>query len=274
MVSIAKAPDWARANPSGDGPPDDPEDIARFLDLLLTQMGSDIDAIEVWNEPNLTAEWSGSALPMSGAGYMQLFKAAYNAIRAHSKSIVIITAGLAPTINTDGSANDRVFLREMYQNGLGSLKDVAVGVHPYSWGNPPDQRCCNAVDGHGWDDKPQLFFLNTLETYRGIMVENGQANGSLWVTEFGWASWDGYSSSSPDEWMKYVTSDDQAAYALKAFAIGQALKYMGPMFLWNMNFANSTTIASQNQVAGYSLVVMDSQIHPRPMYDSFISKRP
>lgn len=273
MVSIAKAPDWARlTDKSGDGPPDDPEDIARFLALLLAQMGSDIDAIEVWNEPNLNAEWAG-ALPMSGAGYMQLFQAAYTAIRAYSKSIAIVTAGLAPTINTAGSVNDRVFLRQMYQKGLADLKDVAVGIHPYSWGNPPDQRCCNKVDGRGWDDKPQLFFLNTLDTYRGIMVENGHGGASLWVTEFGWASWDGYSSSAPDEWMTYNTPDNQAVYALKAFGIGQALKYVGPMFLWNMNFANPTTIAGQNQVAGYSLLVMDTPIHPRSMYDSFIRQR-
>jgi hypothetical protein len=273
MVSLVKAPDWARlSNKAADGPPDDPQEIGHFLTLLLNQMGSDIDAIEVWNEPNLKEEWTG-ALPLSGAGYMTLFHPAYDAIRAYSKTITIITAGLAPTISTDGSVNDRVFLRQMYQNGLADFKDVAVGVHPYSWGNPPDERCCNLIDGRGWDDKPQLFFLNTLDTYRGIMAENGHTGASLWVTEFGWASWDGFSSSAPDDWMAYITPDDQAAYAVRAFGIGQALKYVGAMFLWNLNFANPTTIADRNQVAGYSLLVMDTSIHPRSMYDSFIHLR-
>jgi serine/threonine protein kinase len=273
MVSIAKAPDWARpTNKTDDGPPDDPQDMAHFLALLLAQIGGDIDAIEIWNEPNLMAEWMG-ALPLNGGGYMALFRAAHDAIRAYSSSIAIITAGLAPTLNTDASVNDRVFLRQMYQNGLADFKDVAVGVHPYSWGNPPDTRCCNPIDGRNWDDKPQLFFLNTLDTYRGIMVENGHSSASLWATEFGWASWDDYSSSAPEGWMTYNTPDEQAAYALRAFGIGQALPYMGPMFLWNMNFANPTTIADQNQVAGYSLLVMSSPIHPRSMYDSFIRQR-
>jgi serine/threonine protein kinase/predicted component of type VI protein secretion system len=272
LVSIAKAPDWARPASSGDGPPDDPQDIAGFLQLLLAQMGDSIDAIEVWNEPNLLVEWTGK-LPMSGAGYMSLFRPAHDAIRAYSSSIAIITAGLAPTINTAGSTNDRVFLRQMYQNGLADFKDVGIGVHPYSWGNPPNQRCCNKVDGHSWDDQPQLFFLNTLDTYRGIMAENGDTSSQLWVTEFGWASWDGYSSSAPEAWMAYNTPDDLASYALEAFGIGQALSYTGPMFLWNLNFANPTTIAAQNQVAGYSLLVMDTSIHPRPIYDSFIRLR-
>ncbi len=273
LVSIAKAPDWARpTNKTGDGPPDDPQQFAAFLTLLLNQMGGDMDAIEVWNEPNLAAEWTG-ALPMDGSGYMALFAPAYAAIRAYSPTMTIVTAGLAPAITGDGSVNDRQFLRQMYQNGLADFTGVAIGVHPYSWGNPPNQLCCNKVDGRGWDDKPQLFFLNTLATYRGIMAENNDTDAKLWVTEFGWASWDGFSTTAPDAWMSYNTLSDQADYAIQAFGIGQALKYVGPMFLWNLNFANKTTIADDNQVAAYSLVVMDDPIHPRATYDTFVHLR-
>lgn len=273
LISIAKAPDWARADHSADGPPDDPAELGRFLTLFLAQMGANIDAIEVWNEPNLRIEWTGS-LAFSGQGYMDLFRPAYEAIRAFSPSMPIITAGLAPTIDGDGSVNDRRFLRQMYQAGLADLKDVAVGIHPYSWGNPPDMRCCDAVEGRGWDDKPQFFFLNNLDTYRGIMRENGHAASQVWVTEFGWASWDGFASSPPEAWMGYNTAQDQADYTLRAFGIGQALDFVAAMFLWNLNFANATTVAAPNQVAGYSLLLMDGgSVRPRPIYDTFIRQR-
>ena len=45
---------------TNDGPPDDPQDLADFMTLLLNQMGNSVDAIEVWNEPNLLLEWDGT----------------------------------------------------------------------------------------------------------------------------------------------------------------------------------------------------------------------
>ena len=83
LVSIAKAPNWARSNQGEAGPPDNPQDLVNFINLLLNKVGPNIDAIEVWNEPNLQREWTGT-LPFSGEGYMQLFRPAYDAIRAYS----------------------------------------------------------------------------------------------------------------------------------------------------------------------------------------------
>ncbi|MEP6984596.1 MAG: FHA domain-containing protein, partial [Chloroflexota bacterium] len=60
MLSIAKAPDWARSTTQADGPPDNPADLAKFISLMLAQIGPNISAIEVWNEPNLKREWTGS----------------------------------------------------------------------------------------------------------------------------------------------------------------------------------------------------------------------
>src|SRR5690606_13880628 len=98
LLSVAKAPTWARSNQSEDGPPDNPEVLAEFIRFMLndTKVGLSTDAIEVWNEPNLIREWRGT-LPFNGAGYMGLFSSAYNAIRAYSPEMTIVTAGLAPT---------------------------------------------------------------------------------------------------------------------------------------------------------------------------------
>ncbi len=277
LVSVAKAPDWARNTQEEDGPPYDPQLLANFMTHLLERVGREVSAIEIWNEPNLRREWVGE-LPFSGAGYMQLFRPAYDAIRAFDPNMPIVTAGLAPTgTNPElGSVDDREYLRQMYAAGLGDpyYTNVAVGVHPYSWGNPPDARCCDNIEGRSWDDDPHFFFMNTIEEYREIMVNNGHAAVQMWSTEFGWATWEGIPSEAPELWMTYNSAEQQAEYTIRAFQIGQSRDYMGPMFLWNLNFANPTLIEQRNEMVGYSLFVpLPNGGITRPLYD-WLANRP
>ncbi|MEO8396419.1 MAG: hypothetical protein ABI700_25725, partial [Chloroflexota bacterium] len=249
ILSVAKAPAWARSTQDQDGPPDDPQTYANFLTFLLQQVNAGasapiIDAVEVWNEPNLVREWTGK-LPFSGAGYMQLFNAAYKALRASSTSVQIITAGLSPTGANPGTVDDRTFLQQMYAAGLGSYHDIAIGIHPYGWANAPDAKCCSNT---GWDDNPHFFFMDTINDYRQMMVNNGQSDLQLWVTEFGWATWEGFPGQPPagSEWMLRNDRWKQANYAIRAFQIGQQTPYIGPMILWNLNFATLAGLIENN----------------------------
>lgn len=274
LLSVAKAPQWARGgDKSLSAPPDDPEALARFLKRLLEQIKpNNIDAIEIWNEPNLLREWAGT-LPFSGSGYMQLFRPAYRAIKEMSPSIHVVTAGLAPTGNSTQSVDDRVFLQQMYDAGLSEFQDVSVGVHPYGWGNPPDALCCDMSDARGWDDNPHFFFLETLNATRAIMEQNGHGGAQMWVTEFGWATWQGFPNEAPEAWMAYNSIEQQAEYALRAFQIGEERIDVGVMILWNLNFANPLLIESRGEQAGYSILVpnygADKDVNPlfvRPLY--------
>ncbi|MCE2470527.1 MAG: cellulase family glycosylhydrolase [Anaerolineae bacterium] len=254
MLSVVKAPHWARhTNRNEDGPPDDLNQFAEFLRLLLKQVGPYIDAIEIWNEPNLRREWTGSR-PISGASYMELFRVAYDAIRAYSPNITLITAGLAPTGNHSGATvDDRAFLRQMYQAGLGRYADVKIGVHPYGWGNPPDFLCCDNVEGQGWDDRPQFFFRQTIRDYASIIAAFGD-KAQMWVTEFGWATWEDYPTEAPDPWMSYNSAQDQMNYSMRAFEIGQSRADIGVMILWNLSYAEERTVYNRIELAGYSLL--------------------
>lgn len=82
LISVAKAPDWARppaVRGIEDGPPADPQHLADFIAAFVRDVKPEfIDAIEVWNEPNLIREWRGGTI--SGADYMRYFRAAYEAI--------------------------------------------------------------------------------------------------------------------------------------------------------------------------------------------------
>lgn len=274
VVSIAKAPSWARNNIMGDGAPTDPQALANFITFTLERMGREIDVIEIWNEPNLRREW-GYDREFSAASYMELFRAGYDAVRAYSPDILVVTAGLAPTGTTDATINDRDYLRQMYAAGLADphYQNIAIGAHPYGWGNPPDARCCQLSDDRGWDDQPQFFFLDTLEDYREIMVANGDVNRQLYVTEFGWATWTGVPGEAPDRWMTYNTPQQQADYTLRAFEIGQSLDYVGPMILWNLNFANPTLVEQRSEIVAYSLFVSVPGLPERPLYN-LLAQRP
>jgi hypothetical protein len=277
LVSIAKAPAWARSNRSESGPPDDPQALANFLTLMLNEFGNVIDAVEIWNEPNLLREWQGQAL--NGASYMRYFAPAYQAINEYSQRsmtdprfpreapVIVVTAGLAPTGTSDFSVDDRDYLQQMYNAGLANYPDVAIGSHPFSWGNPPDVRCCNAVEGQGWDDDPHFFFSHTIEDYRNIMVNNGHANNRIWVTEFGWATWDRFPGDAPEEWMRYNDQWSQAHHTLRAFQIGQSTDYIGPMMLWNMNFGwLASLVENRDERAAYSLLTRLQPQQERPLY--------
>jgi polysaccharide biosynthesis protein PslG len=272
MLSIAKAPQWARGtNQAEDGPPDNPQALIDFLQLLITTTKPEfIDAIEIWNEPNLRREWQGR-FAFNGAGYMELFVPVHAALRSFAPNIHIITAGLAPTGNSDNSVNDREYLQQMFDAGLTNYPDVSIGVHPYGWGNPPDALCCDTSSARGWDDQPQFYFLNTLNDYRAIMIQNGFEGVQMWVTEFGWATWQGFPNEAPEPWMVYNTPEQQAEYTLRAFQMGQERMDVGPMILWNLNFANETLIENRNEIAGYSLLApnLSGQGDPllvRPLY--------
>jgi hypothetical protein len=259
LLSIAKAPRWTRSTQAEDGPPDNPQQLADFLTLILrdTKIGQSIDAVEIWNEPNLQREWQG-ILPLNGAGYMQLFQPSYQAVRAYSPAMTIVTAGLAPTSNLPGTVDDRDYLQQMYDSGLRNLvgdPNLVIGAHPYGWANAPETRCCGDPQSEpGWDDNPHFFFLENIESTHAIMERNGHGGGKIWPTEFGWSTWTGIPSNPPEAWPTYINPVQQADYIIRAFQFGQNTDYIGPMFLWNLNFANETTIQNGNEIAGFSLI--------------------
>jgi hypothetical protein len=92
----------------------------------------------------------------------------------------------------------------------------------------------------------------------------------MWVTEFGWATWEGLQSEPPEVWMRYNSALQQAEYTIRAFEIGQSRDFMGPMFLWNLNFANQALIEERNEMVGYSLLVPGLDI--RPLYHALANR--
>jgi len=266
MLSIVKAPDWARSTTEEDGPPINYEDYNDFVKFIVLRYKGKIDAIEIWNEPNLGREWRGGTL--NGAEYVRLLAGAYNTIKTvyPEGNITVISAGLAPTGVNDGvtAVDDRTYFRQMYEAGVQNWAD-AIGIHPYGWGNPPWTRCCGDWGGaptHNND--PTFFFLNTIEDYRAIQEEFGDGNRKLWATEFGWGTMDGLDRPIPEDspFFAYVDQGKQADYIVEAFRMGQDMDFMGPMILWNLNIAIFQ--GSDNSQSGYS--ILELQDRPREAF--------
>lgn len=278
LISVVNAPDWARPigfDPNLEGPPADPVHLANFIQTFIRATKPEdnrIAAIEIWNEPNLIREWNG--MPMNGQTYMTYFDAAYRAIKEVAPNITVVTAGLAPVCGISDTVCDREFLRQMYAGGLANYPDVKIGIHPYSWANPPDSTCCTTE--RGWADNVVFYFLDTLNEYRQIMIQNGDADGKLWITEFGWGTYQGVGKNGTDlsaippgaEFFGLLTAEQQAQYVIRALEMLQTpplSDFVEVSILWNLNFALVGDInANPSEQAGYS--ILDASGYPRLVY--------
>lgn len=264
LLSVAKAPDWSRATTEMDGPPVDSAAFAAFMQTLAARYRGNLAAYELWNEPNLQREWMGS--PLSAADFVALLRAGAAGVRAADPGALVISGAPATTGINDGvmAIDDRLFLQGMLAAGVGEVVD-GVGVHPYGWANPPDATAANPDPaGPTHNNHPSFFFADTLADYRALLDAAGYAALPLWATEFGWGSFAGLGGVPPAgaEFMAYVSEEQQAAYTLRAIELAQQLPGIGPLFLWNLNFA--PLLGPGFSEAGYSLLGLDGA--PRPVF--------
>jgi len=241
LLSIVKAPDWARAastDLSQDGPPADRQTYARFVGELAKRYKGGVQAIEVWNEQNLAREGGGA--PMPPADYVALLSAAYQAIKTADPSIVVVSGGPTPAGDVPGAAVDDItYLNAMYAAGLKGVSD-AIGAHPSGYNCPAaaDWRTVTdpaAVFRGPFDNRHHSWcYRGTMEGYRDVMIANGDADKRLWPTEFGWAV-----SGTPQTGYEYAadnTREEQAQWIVEAFQQAKAWGWVGPAFLWNLNY--------------------------------------
>ena len=262
LFSVVKAPQWSR--PPGDtdqGPPADPATYAAFLSAMASHFKGRVQAYEVWNEQNLYYEWGGLGGKLNAGKYVQLLKAAYPAIKAADPSATVISGALTPTGYNDGNIaiDDRVYLEQMYQAGLKNYCD-AIGAHPSGYNNPPDvawQTYTDPSASFNAKGHPSWFFRGLLESYRNIMLKYGDGAKRVWVTEFGWASVDGL-GVAPAKGYEYAadnTEAEQAQYITQAYQLAKSWGWVGPMFLWNLNFG--PICGSQDEKAAFGVVRAD-----------------
>jgi polysaccharide biosynthesis protein PslG len=262
LLGVTHAPDWTRNSELESGPPADYAEFRRFMGQLATRYRGRVAAYELWNEPNLAREWRGDRL--EPARFVELVAEGSQGVRAADPDALIISGAPAVTGINDGvtAIDDRVFLRGMYEAGIAQWVD-GIGAHPYGFANPPDeswQDAAHVASSH--NDHPSFFFRDTLRDYHAIMLEDGDTERRIWVTEFGWPSTDGMGQMDTTGWeyAREVSEDQQADYTVRAFQMGDDCSWVGPMFLWNLNLA--TIWGSASSFSAYSLLRSDGSYRP------------
>lgn len=253
MLSIPKAPNWARPGDDDkgvEGPPADPQTYANFVAAVASHYKGKVQAIEVWNEQNLHYEAGGQGR-INVDNYMALLKASYVAIKAANPDMIVVSGAPTPTgAPMPWAINDQEYLRQMYERGLKNYCD-AVGAHPSGFANSPEARWPEGdLPNKGYDDHPSFFFRNTMEDYHNIMVQYGDGNKTIWPTEFGWPVW----RFTGDDRFVYAQQNSlemQAQYTVKAYQMGKQWGWVGTMFLWNLDY-NIT--APNSELANFGIV--------------------
>ena len=273
LFSVVNSPAWARESgfdSSVGGPPADPQKFANFLGALAGHYcGSSLKAIEVWNEENLHYEWGNK--PLNAADYVALLAPSYASIKAACPSMYVISGALTPAGSNPGKAvDDFTYLEQMFQAGLNNYID-GVGAHPSGYNVPASvtwEEACAAiqVSGNSFNgacDSPHhsWSFRSTMEGYRNIMNVYGASDKKIWPTEFGWAAGGAYNPA-------YRYADDnsfeeQAQWTVEAYQMMKNWGWVGPAFLWNLNFR---VVANGSEKAQWGIV--DPGWGPLPAYSA------
>jgi hypothetical protein len=142
-----------RATRASSWPPRRPGDFAAFAAFLAKRYGSQLAAIEIWNEPDQSNE-EYFAGPSKPARYAALLRAAYPAIKQANPDVEVLGGSL---VGSNGA-----FLRALYAAGIKGSYD-ALSVHYYN------------------------LTVASLRSIHEVQLANGDTT-RLWLDEFGWTS--------------------------------------------------------------------------------------
>lgn len=229
-------PGWANHGAGERAAPEDPQDYARALAWMARRYEGQVQAWEVWNEPN-SEDFLVDADPVA---YTRLLCAAHDAVDRSGADAEVVFGGLM--------YNDSDFLRSAYRAGAVGCFDV-LGLHPYP--APSDAPPGLADDGSVWR-------LRHLDTIRELRSEHGDDK-PVWATEFGWSAHANAPGLPP--WERGVSERVQARYAVRALRIlGRDYPWVERAF-WYNDVMKDTGDAHQD---GFGMLRKD--LSPRPVW--------
>ena len=278
MFSVVGAPEWTRAAGNHIGPPDDFNLYANFLRELLARYPNQVAAVEIWNEQNLDREWQ-TAEGVSPEQYVNFLSVANQAVKEVDPNVIVISGALAPTGDGDWVkwADDFAWMDRAIAAGLLNHADC-IGAHHNGYNIPPDVAFdqtgglaeAGTATFRGPFDNPHhsWSFKTTIDTYAS-KIQAVDPNKKVCVTEFGWATSEGYTESPLGfEFALDNTLDEQAQFLVQAFQQMHASGDVWIAYVFNYDFGNKGGGPTDDPVP-YSIV--DTNGVPRPSFGALAS---
>ncbi len=173
VLTLGLTPSWASARPQepsayGRGNAAEPlrfTDWENYVRVVATRYKGAIRNYEIWNEPNVTGNFSGSPEEM-----VQLSRTAYQVMKTVDAGITVVS----PSATTAGGV---AWLNEFLAKGGCKYSDV-IGYHYYVTPDPPET------------------MIPLIEKVKKVLHSRGCENKPLWNTESGWAKPKHFSSDA------------------------------------------------------------------------------
>lgn len=240
----------------------DPNYHKQFAQELVQYVRMGVDAIEVWNEPNLDREYGGPGNgQVNPENYVNMLREAYQAIKAANPNVLVISAAMAPTGYfggncTNAGCDDEPFLRRMAAAGAAQWMDC-IGAHHNGTMVGPDQTSGAPV---GSPNHHQWYFWGTLNvTYNAF----GGARPVCW-TELGYLTPEGIGPIlAPNfQWASNITLAQQAQWLARAAQLSKESGKVRMMIIWNMD---RRQYDYEDPQAGYSIFRPDGSCPACPL---------
>ncbi len=254
IARLDRPPAWARQQsrfPAS--PPDDLADYGDFIYQFVRRYRGRVGYVQIWNEPNLTAEWGFQRV--DALAYTRLLEVAYRRAKEADPGVVVLSAPLAITLedaSMRGNHNDLIFLEQIYQAGAGGFFDI-LSANAFGLDRPPED-----------PPAPNILNFRRVELQRAIMEAYGDAAKPIWINEYGWNA---APASFPEELLTWerVSEEEQADYTVRGIAWARAhWPWLGVVNLWYFRQVGDVP----PDRPAYYFALVDPEFNPRPVYEA------
>jgi hypothetical protein len=152
-----------------------------------------------------------------------------------------------------GGLSDVLFLQQLYDAGAAPYFDVLAMQGYGLWSGPTDRRM-----------QPRVLNFSRPLYVRDVMVRNGDAHKSIWLSELGWNAVPPESGIPPV--YGQVTPEQQARYTALAYErLEREWPWLGVGFYWFFKQADERERASNPQ---YYFRMVEPDFTPMPVYQA------
>ena len=247
IARLGLVPAWARpSDPAAPPttlnflPQESFADFARYAAAFAERYADAINAVIIWNEPNLSFEWGFR--PVDPAAYARLLQISYPRIKTANPAVQVLAGALAPTREKAGSGaglNEFDYLSAMYQAGAGAHFD-ALAIHTYGYRDAPAA-----------DPDPERLNFRRAELLREIMLDHGDGQKPAYITEFGW--------NDHPRWTGAVRPSQRSAYTVQAFEYARVnWDWAEHLCLWALRYPADTLSHPDN----FTMISADFSLRP------------